>query len=181
MFIQYSTKKFDDVYSDADSFKNSVPTTIAKYLTTVDLDLVYFLLQGRYGQEYIMSTNEDVFKNRLMSILFQYAPTWAKDLEIQQNLIKLSENDIISGSTAIYNHAYNPGTAPSTATLEELTAINDQNVTKYKKSKLEGYGSLVLLLQTDVTEQFLVRFQQLFTNIVINYPNDSDDLDNLSL
>lgn len=75
MFIQYSTKKFDDVYTDVNSFKNSVPTTIAKYLTAVDLDLVYFLLQGRYGQEYIMSTNEDVFKNRLMSILFQYAPT----------------------------------------------------------------------------------------------------------
>ena len=36
----------------------------------------------------------------------------------------------------------NPGTEPSTGSLEELTSINAQNTTGYKKSKLDAYMSV---------------------------------------
>ena len=36
----------------------------------------------------------------------------------------------------------NPGTEPSTGSLEELTSISAQNTTGYKKSKLDAYMSV---------------------------------------
>ena len=98
-----------------------------------------------------------------------YGPAWAKRLSIQEELQKLSleeGSDIYLGSGAIYNHALNPGTAPSTQTLTELPQINEQNTTKYRKSKLEGIANLAALLETDVSEEFLGKFRRLFIRVV---------------
>jgi hypothetical protein len=78
----------------------------------------------------------------MFSVIFQYGPTWEKKLDIQEKLRDLTEAEILAGAKAIYNHAFNPETTPSTASLEELNYINDQNITNYKKSKLEAYSIL---------------------------------------
>ena len=54
----------------------------------------------------------------------------------------MSEDDLVKGSKQIVNHSYNPSTAPSTSTLEELTTINEQNTNNYKKGKLDAYAFL---------------------------------------
>lgn len=95
-----------------------------------------------------------------------YGPTWAKRLDIQEKLRNLSEDEIKKGSRAVYNHAYNPGTAPSTATLTELTFIDNQNTTNYVRSTIEGYAALTDLLETDVTKEFIDKFKKLFLLIV---------------
>ena len=69
-------------------------------------------------------------------------------------------------SKVIYNHAYHDGTEPSTDTLEELPAINEQNTNNYLKNKLEGYANLTALLDTDVTQDFISKFKNLFLVIV---------------
>ena len=60
----------------------------------------------------------------------------------------------------------NPGTAPSTSSLEELPGIDDQNTTQYKKNKLDAYANLMGLLEKDVTEEFLSKFKNLFLKFV---------------
>ena len=76
------------------------------------------------------------------------------------------ENDILAGSKQIYNHAQNPSTDPDIDTDMELQYINDQNVTKNKKGKLEGYALLWQILVSDVTETFLNKFKSLFLTVV---------------
>ena len=78
----------------------------------------------------------------------------------------MSEDDLRESAKAIYNHSYNPSTAPSTDTLDELTTINDQNVTKHKRSRTDAYALLLSLLETDVTGEFLDKFKKLFITIV---------------
>ena len=103
-----------------------------------------------------------------------YGPTWEKNLEIQAKLRGLSleaESEIYKGGKAIYNHSYNPSTAPSTETLEELPTVNEQNVTGYKKSVLDGLEMLSSLLERDVTKEFIDKFKRLFMIIVApDYP-----------
>ena len=70
------------------------------------------------------------------------------------------------GTKAIYNTANNPGTEPSTGSLEELPYINSQNTTGYKKSKMDAYANLLALLDTDVTEDFIKKFGKLFITIL---------------
>lgn len=60
----------------------------------------------------------------------------------------------------------NPSTTPGTGTDQELNFINNQNVTKHKKSKLEGLAMLSDLLKNDVTETFLRRFDDFFRTII---------------
>ena len=68
-----------------------------------------------------------------------YGPTWEKRLDIQEKLRNISDDELRLGSKAIYNHALNPSTAPSTQALEELSYINDQSTSNYRKSKMDAY------------------------------------------
>lgn len=166
-FPRFDTKLFSEIWEDKDAFLEDygdvgIPTTIS----TSNATTLYYLLYARYGNNPIANMDEEQFKYKVMSIIFQYGPTWEKRLAIQQSLRGLSDADLLQGSKAIYNHAYNPSQAPSTSTLTELEYINDQNTTNYKKSKMEAYAQLWDLLAIDVTGEFLSKFQKCFKQFV---------------
>jgi len=135
------------------------------------LNVLYYLLYAKYGNSHIAYTDENQFRFAVAATIWQYAPTWWKKVEIQKELRGLREEDLLLGGKAIYNHSYNPSTAPSTSTLEELLTINDQNTTNYKKSKMEGFANLLSLLETDVSAEFIDKFKKLFITITApDYP-----------
>lgn len=170
---QYDTKLFTDIYEDVDSF-------IEDYLEinlgglTVDathenyglVPKLFYLLYAKFGNSPIANLDENQFKYKLFSVIFMYGPAWEKRLDIQDKVRQLSADDLLQGAKAVHNHAYNPGTEPSTGDLEELNYINDQNTTNYKKSKMDAYGQLWSLIATDVTEEFLARFNDCFKKFV---------------
>lgn len=170
-FQQFFNYKFTDIYNNVDDFindykNNGLPTLISDESATT----LYYLLYARYGNSTLSNADTNQFKYKLFSIVWQYGGTWEKNLEIQKKLRELSledGSDIYKGGKAIYNNALNPGTSPSTNDLEELNFINSQNVTNYKKSKLDGLAFLSELLKTDVSNTFLNRFQKLFIQIPI--------------
>ena len=79
--------------------------------------------------------------------------------------LDIKSEDFLKGAKAIYNKALNPETNPSTNDLTELTYINEQTTTNYKKSKMDALTQLWNLIATDVTESFLERFAPLFKRI----------------
>lgn len=167
LYGNFRTRSFTDIYPELEVFKeeytnSGIPTT----LSDTNLTTLYYLLYARYGNSCIASSDETQFKYKLFSTIFMYGPAWQKRLEIQQKLLGLSDDELLKGTTAIYNSALNPSQQPSTQTLEELNYIDSQNTTKYKKSKLEGYAALYALIETDVTEEFIGQFKKLFIIIV---------------
>lgn len=167
LYGSYRQKKFTDVYESVEDFLADykdcgIPTTISDN----SVQTLFYLLYGSYGNDVVASSDINRFKYKLFSIIFQYAPNWEKQLEIQNKLRGLTEEDIRLGSRQIYNTAQNPSTEPSTDTTDELQYINNQNVTKNQRGVLEGYATLLSLLRTDVTQEFLNRFRKLFLTIV---------------
>lgn len=170
MMPQYNTVTFVDIWDDVADFKADLAASpfdgcLKDGSVTGDPDnvsLVFYLLYARYGNNPIANYDINQWKYKIFSTMFQYGPSWEKRLDIQDKLRGLSEADIIAGSKAIYNNALNPSTAPSTGSLDELTYINAQNTTNYKKSKMEAYAQLWDLIETDVTEDFLVKFKKCF-------------------
>lgn len=161
--------KFTDVWTQAEDFikdynDNPMPNTISEEEATT----VFYLLYSKYGNSTISSSDITRFKFRVFAIIFQYAPTWSKRLEIQKKLRELSDDEISKGSVQIYNDAENPSSEPSTDTNGYLTYINRQNVTHNKKGVLDSYALLYDILKTDVTEQFLNRFKNLFITFINN-------------
>lgn len=161
----YRTRKFSDIYPEVNDFIIDYNTLFNGTMKEEDLTRVYYLLCSRYMNSHIANSDENQFKFKCSSIVFSYGPTWAKKLEIQAILRDMNEDDLRVGSKAIYNHSFNPSTAPSTSTNEELLTINDQNTQSFKKSKLEAYNLLWNMLDNDVTTDFLNKFKSLFIQV----------------
>ena len=167
LYGNFRTRTFSEIWNSEETFTEDYNTNgIPASISNVSLKTLFYLLFARYGNSNIASSDETQFKYKVFSTIFMYGPAWEKRLDIQKKLIELSDEEIIKGSTAIYNQALNPSAAPSTSSLEELKYINQQNTTKYKKSKMDAYASLYSLIETDVTEQFIGRFKKLFITVV---------------
>lgn len=164
-YPEYSTKLFVDIYGDVESFKKDymecgIPTTI----TEASVTTLYYLLYAKYGNTPIANYDTTQFSYKLFSTIFMYGPAWEKRLDIQNKLRTLTDEELVTGSKAIYNHAFNPSSEP--ATTGELNFINEQNTTSHNKSKMDAYGMLWDLLSTDVTSEFINRFENLFKKFV---------------
>lgn len=167
LYGNFRTRTFVEIWNNEEAFANDYNNNgIPVSISAVSLKTLFYLLYARYGNSNIASSDENQFKYKVFSTIFMYAPSWEKRLDIQKKLRELSDEEIMKGSTAIYNSALNPSTAPSTAALEELPYINQQNATKYKKAKMDAYATLYALIETDVTEELIGKFKKLFITIV---------------
>lgn len=155
---------FLDLWTES-KYPKILPEADSEY--GADMTTIYYMLLARYANSPIASCDETQFVNRLFLTVFQYGPTWAKRLELQGKLRSLSEPELLKGGQAFYNHANNPSTAPVNDSTEALPKIDSQNVTSYVKSKMEGYSILASLLETDVTKEFLDKFEVLFNPLVM--------------
>ena len=167
LYGNYRTRKFTDIWGEVDTFLQDynnvgIPATISETSATT----LFYLLYAKYGNSNIASSDENQFKYKVFSTIFAYGPTWEKRLEIQKALREMDLEELRESSKAIYNHSFNPSTAPSTDTLDELLTIDDQNVTKHKRSRTDAYALLIGLLETDVTNEFIDKFKKLFLTIV---------------
>ena len=167
VYGNYRTRKFADIWPSADAFiQDYQASAIQQKLKVADATTLYYLLYARYGNSSIANSDENQFKYKIFSTIYIGGATWAKKQEIQDKLRAMTEDEILAGTKAINNHAYNPQTAPTTDTVEELEYINEQNTTKYKKSKLDGYALLWAILNDGVTERFLREFRYHFLVVV---------------
>lgn len=176
LYGNFRQKKFTDVWDNFDDFNEefqetpffvaATSSTPQKPITEDSLNILFYLLYGRYANSTIASSDLNQFKYKLFSIIFQFGPTWEKRLDIQDKLRGLTEDQIRVGSKQVNNHAYNPSTDPSTDAFDPLEYINEQKQNLFEKGILDGYVMLMSLLEKDVTEEFLDKFKKLFLVIV---------------
>lgn len=180
LYGNYRNRKFNDIWPEVESFEqdyNEFNTGLLdNSISSTAITTLFYLLSARYGNSTVASANEYQFKLKVFSTIFMYGPTWEKRLEIQKAVRNMDLEEVRKGGKAIYNSALNPAqpvaggkgaaTGDGTNTLEELTYINQQNTTNYKKSLPEAYAILTDLLETDVTAEFLDKFKKLFLTVV---------------
>lgn len=186
MLPEYSTMLFTEVWDNASDFKDDYKAS-GLYLTNAKISddsatALFYLLYARYGNSPIANRDVNQFQYKIFSVIMQYGPAWEKRLDVQSKLRALTDDEVRLGSKAIYNQALNPSTEPTTSTLEEITYINQQNTTNYKKSPLDGYAMLLELISADVTEDFLKKFNVCFKKFVtperpLLYVTEEDDDD----
>lgn len=163
-YNRFRTRTFIEIFPNVEEFKMAYSESTLGDIKDSSLQKLYFLMLGRYGSSHISYASEDLFVAALCGIIFEYGPSWEKRLELQKQIRELE--DYTEGSRALYNHSYNPSTAPSTLTDQILETIDDQNVTKYKKAPLEGLSLAYSTIVTDVTESFLGKFRRLFVRVL---------------
>lgn len=169
----YVTSTFSNIWPSFDvwnaeyaEYKELIQLAPLKKQNTIKT--VYYLLCAEYAFSHHIGSR-DQFKLMMFARVSEYAPYFEKELEVQTDLLSMGIDTLQQGSKAIYNSALNPGKSPSTQSLEELTHINQQNVTNYKKSKPEAYAVLISLLDKNLARDFVERFRDLF--IKVCYPD----------
>ena len=100
MFPQYDTKLMTEVWSQASDFLTDyqnagIPTTISNQNATT----LYYLLYAKYGNTPIANYDEQQWKYKMFSIIFQYGPTWEKRLDIQTTLRGLQIADLVDNGS----------------------------------------------------------------------------------
>ena len=171
----YRTRMFTDLFPSEEDFTDAweecglYESDLFAHSTTISK--IFYLLYARYGNSHLAYTDETQFAYQMWSIITTYGPNWEKEVDVQKALRALTEDDIIQGGLTVYNHAYNPATAPSTDAPDLLPYVNEQNTTNRQKSKVEAYANLMVLLKNDITAEFLSKFRHLFLTIVApDYP-----------
>jgi hypothetical protein len=167
-YNSFDGQRFIEVFPDIDTFTTSIngagiPLSFQENNT---LSTIYYLLLGRYANDIIASSDTGRFVTECASLIFQYGPTWERNMKVQEELRALDIEQLKVGAIDIHNHSYNPGSAPSTQTMEELPTINDQNVSKRKRSAPEAYSLLMSLMDDTLTDKFLDKFRKLFLRLV---------------
>ena len=108
MFPQYDTKLMTEVWSQASDFLTDyqnagIPTTISNQNATT----LYYLLYARYGNTPIANYDENQWKYKMLSIIFQYGPTWEKRLDVQNTLRGLQISDLVDNGSLheLFSHS----------------------------------------------------------------------------
>ena len=171
IFVNPWTMSFSNIYDDYETFISDYNTfkdlTQINFKNTEFLKHIYLILMGEYASSSISNMSVDQFKIRFWTRVNQYGPQYERELEIQKDLINLTEKDLETSSSVIYNSAINPANTvedPSSTLIKEL---NTQNTTFHKRSKLDAYAYLKSLLDKNLSSEFVSKFKGLFTYIYV--------------
>ena len=137
MFPQYDTKLMTEVWNDASNFLTDyqnagIPTTISNQNATT----LYYLLYAKYGNTPIANYDENQWKYKMFSVIFQYGPTWEKRLDIQTTLRGLQLSDLID------NGSYRALTSQSGTETSSKTGSDNNTRTLNTTEKNTGTSAL---------------------------------------
>lgn len=149
------------------------------------LKTFYSLMAGRKGNNQATVRQEYIerWKMRFEGILWQYGPAWMKNLNVQKEIRSLSMDELRKGTLMISSTALNPAQQPS-GTFEgtdipQVKTLDSQNTQQTRKGYVDAYNDLSIILENDVTEPFLRKFDALFKKILsappCEYEEDSDE------
>ena len=171
------TRTFQEIIPDSGSLWDFMDKSIYKVYLGADAQIIcsltYAMLSAMHKNDFIKQQDETRFVDMLLTRIFQYAPAWYKRLKLQQYLIglELTDEDLLYASKVWYNQAmYNGSSIAVTGNNELLTAINAQNQTHYKRGKIEALQTLAGLLATDVSEEYIHVFDDLFSQVAMQFP-----------
>lgn len=91
-------------------------------------------------------------------------------MELQQTLRNLTDEQLEGGNIVLNNTVLNEGTVVDDP-KNLLSRINNQNASITQRGAIERINSVLMLLKTDVTENFLDRFKFIFG--AITTPSDN--------
>ena len=137
MFPQYDTKLMTEVWNSASDFLTDyqnvgIPTTISNQNATT----LYYLLYAKYGNTPIANYDENQWKYKVFSIIFQYGPTWEKRLDIQTTLRGLQIADLVD------NGSYRALSSQSGSETSSKTGSDNNTRTLNTTEKNTGTSSL---------------------------------------
>ena len=161
--------KFSEVFDSFNTFKEEYEQSKLKSTLFTDayLEKLYYLLYAEYGENYIASTNSNIFKYKIWKIMYAKGQEWVKKDEYLNKMLLLTEEEIRANDVSIMNYAENPESLSDGKTAEDklLDFINNQSVNLRNSSKLNAYTTYIAMIK-DITSGFIQEFKRCFLYVV---------------
>lgn len=116
MIPQYDTKLFTQIWDNAADFVADYQSVgIPETITTTNATTLFYLLYARYGNSPIANYDEEQFKYKIFSVIFQYGPTWEKRLSVQKTLRDMQLSDLVDNGalSELFSHTASNNTTKS--------------------------------------------------------------------
>lgn len=184
VFGAYNTLKFSDVWDSPQAFTNELAASGLDFdaRLTQRFPTLFLLLYSRYGNSHFANMDLAQSKYKVFATIWQWGPAWAKKLELQQMVRDLSEEELSTGNITLGNTTLNTNETVADPTAM-LSRLNDQHAQITKRGKIEQINSVIMLIENDVTEQFLDKFKPIFAActtpsdlLVYDVDEDVDDI-----
>ena len=152
MIPQYDTKLMTEVWEDAAEFLADyktvgIPTTISDASATT----LYYLLYARYGNNPIANYDENQFKYKVFSVIFQYGPTWEKRLSIQETLRGMQLSDLVDNGQLAEIFNSEGKTSTTTSGISDNTRTLNTQEANTGTQTLAHTGTVRTVGDNDVT------------------------------
>jgi hypothetical protein len=168
-FGTYNTVTFSDHFPDYETWEEKIGGMLTiPYLDATlhpgipSPETIYTLLMAEYKNSHVASDDPTRFVLKCAALMYQYAPQYQREMEIQVKLRDMTQDEMLNGGETIANEAAHPGKTMDVDAHEKVTTVNAQRTAWRQKDKATAYAELYALLDADITTRFVNRFRRLF-------------------
>lgn len=130
-------------------------------------EYLYKILFRRYHNSNVQYDTPEDFKCDLANVVEDIFEKYQAQVKIAQKMTALTDEELLTVSTALANSANNPNTAPGDPT-KPLDYIGAQAFTIAKSGKILGYLQALNSIPTKLIDEFLLSCRGLFKSILPN-------------
>lgn len=173
---------FKEIFPTKEDFLNYLTEyNIVENLTSADdenfANYIYKILYRRYANSNVQFDTIEDFKLNFANVLEDNFKKYKQQLRIIQKVQNLTDDELITISTALANQSNNPNTAPDDPT-KPLEFISAQAFTLARDNKLQAYLRAVNTIPTQLIDEMLMRCANLFKTLIPNqvfvYENEEE-------
>lgn len=169
----FLTKTFYEQYPNVDKFVEMWNVSPFKIDTISQEEIrnMYYQLVSEYMVSHFAFIEPLQIDLQVAKTIYNYYPNLKKKLDLQDQILKMTEEDLADGNTAINSSMSNPDTdeiSPSDATLP-YTASKSIQTRKY--SKPDRYTRQYNLIVDGLYDLYIKRFKSLFLTLIVGTNN----------
>lgn len=165
----YLTKTFYQQYPNVNKFVEMWTNSPFKLPTveTVEIEFIYWQLVSEYMQSHFAFIEPLQIDLMVAKKIHNYYPNLKKKLELQKNILLMTETDLEDGNTAISSSMVNPDTDEIEPTDANLPYTSSKNLQTRKYSKPDRYTRQYNLIVDGLYDIFVKRFSDLFITLIL--------------
>lgn len=140
-------------------------------ITTAELEEMYYQLLGEYMQSHFIFLEPLQIDMQVAKKIVNYYPNLKKRIELQQNILNISDSDLEEGTTMINSGMVNPDSDEVEPNTKDLPYTSQKSLQTRKYSKPDQYLRQYNLIIDGLYDTFIMRFKDLFITLIIGTNN----------
>lgn len=169
----FLTKTFYEQYPNADKFVemwNASPFNI-EAMSQQEIENLYYQLVSEYMMSHFAFIEPLQIDLQVAKTIYNYYPNLQKKLQLQQQIIQMTDQDLQDGNIAINSSMSNPDTDEISPSDASLPYTSQKSLQTRKYSKPDRYTRQYNLLVDGLYDVFIKRFKPLFITLIVGTNN----------